>query len=57
MFERSSRLGAALLAALSITTPAHAAGPDSRAEAVNARPFAEKAGDVAPSTAFADVNF
>ena len=34
MFERSSRLCAALLAGLSIATLAHAAGPDSRAEAV-----------------------
>jgi pimeloyl-ACP methyl ester carboxylesterase len=34
MFERSSRLCAALLAGLSITTLAHGAGPDSRAAAV-----------------------
>jgi pimeloyl-ACP methyl ester carboxylesterase len=34
MFERSSRLCAALLAGLSITTLAAAAGPDSRADAV-----------------------
>ena len=34
MFERSSRLCAALLAGLSITTLAHGAGPDSRADAV-----------------------
>lgn len=35
MFERSSRLAAALLAGLSITTLACAAGPNNRAEAVN----------------------
>ena len=35
MFERSPRLYAALLAGLSLTTLAHATGPDSRAEAVN----------------------
>ena len=35
MSKRSSRLCAALLAGLSITTSAAAAGPDSRAEAVN----------------------
>lgn len=34
MFERSSRLAAALLAGLSVTTLACAAGPNSRAEAV-----------------------
>ncbi|WP_218921034.1 alpha/beta hydrolase [Massilia putida] len=35
MFKRSTRLCAALLAGLSITTLAGAAGPDSRADAVN----------------------